>query len=126
MNGGWNQHSSALFIQPVYDVTKRATFNSLPSWMNEIAENCTVRDPVVLLCGVKLDEESKREVPDTEAMLFAAKHKLLHCETSAKTGQNVEFCFFQLGAKVSDQASNNPAGKMTGDIVRETFATQFC
>ncbi|XP_003741085.1 ras-related protein Rab-4B [Galendromus occidentalis] len=87
----------------VYDITRRETFKNLPSWLDEIKEYCTERKPVILLCGLKLDQDPKREVSYTEAVMFAAKHEMLHCETSAKTGKNVDFCFLQLGAKILER-----------------------
>ena len=71
--------------------------------MEEIVEFCTERNPAIVLCGLKLDMEKEREVTDTEAIMFAARHKMYHCETSAKTGENVNLCFLQLGAQVGSQ-----------------------
>ena len=95
-------------------------------WIDEVNDYCTERTPVKILCGVRLDEEQNRMVSDTEAMMFAAKHKMLHCETSAKTGENVDFCFFQLAAKVCSYSSSalqsDPPIRALTNYLRQSFS----
>jgi GTPase SAR1 family protein len=46
--------------------------------------------------GNKSDLDSKRQVSREEAEGFAASHGLTYIETSAKTNENVDFCFTNL------------------------------
>ena len=70
----------------VYDITKRATYESVTSWINELLklsdENC-----LIALVGNKLDVvekfPNKREVPEKEAKSYAFLNHCLFFETSA-------------------------------------------
>lgn len=73
----------------VYDVTKRETFESLPTWLNETLT--TGKNSIVLLMiGNKTDLTEKRQVTTKEAQEFARANKILFMETSAKNGVNIE------------------------------------
>merc|ERR1712232_965556 len=61
----------------VYDITRRATYNHLTSWLTD-ARNLTNPNTVIMLIGNKKDAE---------------EHGLVFLETSAKTGENVEEAF---------------------------------
>eukprot|EP00755_Sulcionema_specki_P029376 Sspe_Gene.92033::Locus_63764_Transcript_1_1_Confidence_1.000_Length_808::g.92033::m.92033/K07881/RAB14; Ras-related protein Rab-14 len=76
----------------VYDVTRRATFNHITSWLTD-ARNLTNPQTVMMLIGNKSDLESSREVSFEEASKFAEENQLLFFECSAKTGTNVEEAF---------------------------------
>jgi len=76
----------------VFDVTSRSSFSRLTEWMFELELYCK-RDPVKLLVGNKADLEDKREVSKAEGMEFAKKYNILYMETSATTGDEVEYAF---------------------------------
>jgi len=78
----------------VYDVTKRATFENLQKWLEEMRENAYSKMTIILV-GNKVDLESEREVSTEEGTQFAKKNNLLFFETSAKTSLNVEKAFYQ-------------------------------
>ena len=50
-----------------------------------------------VLCGNKLDRESDRQVSSDEAEAFAHEMQLHLFETSAKTGENIEDVFREIG-----------------------------
>ncbi|XP_050428773.1 ras-related protein Rab-39B isoform X1 [Adelges cooleyi] len=81
----------------IYDITKRASFEHIPVWMNDAKRHIEPHRPVFVLVGCKLDLVnsgfSKREVTEEEAKQFGAEHNMLTVETSAKTGSNVELAF---------------------------------
>jgi small GTP-binding protein len=78
----------------LFDVSRRASFNSVGSWLRELREHCSVPSVRVLLVGNKADlPESQREVGYEEANSFAALHGLEYLETSARTGRNVDVAF---------------------------------
>merc|ERR1711874_118615 len=78
----------------VYDITSRESFNALSNWLTDAR---TLASPaiVILLVGNKEDLEDEREVTFLEASRFAQEHDLVFCETSAKTGENVEEAFLK-------------------------------
>ena len=49
----------------VYDVTKRATFENLQKWLEEMRENAYSKMTIILV-GNKVDLESEREVSTEE------------------------------------------------------------
>ena len=76
----------------VYDITRRATYNHLTSWLTD-ARNLTNPNTVIMLIGNKKDADEQRDVTYEEASQFAEEHGLVFLETSAKTGENVEEAF---------------------------------
>ena len=76
----------------VFDVTSRASFTRLTEWMFELELYCK-GDPVKLLVGNKADLEDRREVSKAEGMEFAKKYNILYMETSATSGDEVEYAF---------------------------------
>ena len=76
----------------VYDVTQRATFDELQSWIDEGKKYGA--DPLVLptvLCANKCDK--KRVVSEDEGKAFASKNGMTYYETSALSGNNVHEMF---------------------------------
>jgi len=78
----------------VYDVTRRATYNHLTSWLID-ARNLTHPNTIITLIGNKRDLESERDVTVEEASKFAQENGLYFMESSAKTGENVEEAFLK-------------------------------
>ena len=68
----------------VFDVTLKASFDNVNSWLNEISEN--LNDPCLVLFGNKIDRDKNEwEVTQEEAKKFAEEKNLTYFETSAKT-----------------------------------------
>eukprot|EP00300_Choanocystis_sp_HF-7_P033786 c46210_g1_i1.p1 GENE.c46210_g1_i1~~c46210_g1_i1.p1 ORF type:complete len:210 (-),score=43.50 c46210_g1_i1:106-735(-) len=86
----------------VYDITRRATYNRVSSWLEDARKN-TNPNTIILLIGNKADLETAREVPYDEAKKFADENNMLFLETSAKTGQGVEEAFLQTARAIYDQ-----------------------
>jgi Ras-related protein Rab-2A len=98
----------------VFDISRRATFDSATAWLNDlrlIAEDGIV----VVLVGNKSDlapasDETdtsqsqtprKREVTRAEAEAWSKAHNVLtYIETSAKSGDNVELAFRQVAERI--------------------------
>eukprot|EP00727_Mastigamoeba_balamuthi_P012674 m51a1_g8029 putative ras-related protein rab-14-like (207) ;mRNA; r:24026-25304 len=78
----------------VYDISRRATFAHLMSWLTD-ARNLTNPNTVIMLVGSKRDLDAQREVQYEEAAAFAKDNDLLFLETSAKTGEGIEECFIK-------------------------------
>ncbi len=94
--------SSVLLI---FDVNKRASFESLDNWMKELKRqeiglrsrsSDNVDSVAIILCGNKIDC-IQRSVKRSEAVAFKEKHKLLaYFEVSAREGSNVDAMFENL------------------------------
>jgi Ras-related protein Rab-2A len=86
----------------VFDVTNRASFQSLQGWLDDARANCNV--PItVMLVGNKADLESKRQVSRDEAKAFADSANLSYIETSAKTSANVDEAFIATAQEIYDK-----------------------
>jgi small GTP-binding protein len=73
----------------LFDLTDRSTFESLPSWFNEIEINVSSKNVPIMLLGAKADrvesQRSKRQVPRDEAESFAEERGVAYLEFSSKT-----------------------------------------
>lgn len=85
----------------VYDVTRKATFAHIGSWLQDVRSN-TNPHCVMILVGNKTDLEAEREVSFEEAQKFAEENNLLFLECSALSGENVEQAFLSTARKVHE------------------------
>ncbi|KAK2072252.1 hypothetical protein P8C59_006620 [Phyllachora maydis] len=89
----------------VYDISNRASFQSMERWFAE-AEMNTVPGVVLYLVGAKLDKAGTgRAVPQEEGQALAEAHGARFCEASAKTRDNVRRPFVE----IVDQIVQSPA-----------------
>ncbi|MFX1538667.1 MAG: GTP-binding protein, partial [Promethearchaeota archaeon] len=94
----------------VFDITRRASFENIPNWIDELWKYSKRGKPPIVLLGNKAD--LKAQVPNSvtneeiRAFLdeinatpeFVAKNiKIPYFETSALTGLNVEHAFMSMG-----------------------------
>jgi Ras-related protein Rab-14 len=86
----------------VYDVSRRATFAHIGSWLADARSN-TNPQTVMILIGNKSDLEEAREVTFEEAAAFAEENNLLFLECSAKSGTNVEEAFISTAKKIHEK-----------------------
>ena len=93
-----------------FDLTKRSSFNSLESWLNDIKENSN-EVPVVIF-GNKCDLFENYEVENEEAKKFAKEHNLQYFETSAKQNVNVQEGF----NSIAEIAYEKYSGKNSLDL----------
>ncbi|KAF7632413.1 hypothetical protein Mgra_00008193 [Meloidogyne graminicola] len=83
----------------VYDVSSRASFESLDHWLLEVDTYCTRADAIKMLVGNKIDEDL-RVVTREEGTQFARRHRMLFIEASAKTREGVVCAFEELVQKI--------------------------
>lgn len=71
-----------------YDITSKATFDNLQSWISfvlDVAPHCRI-----VVVGNKADLENRRVVQIPDAMAMAQTHDTPYIEVSAKTGVGIE------------------------------------
>merc|ERR1712060_313113 len=86
----------------VYDITRRETFNSLASWLDDARQHANA-NMTIMLIGNKSDLTHRRAVTTEEGEAFAKEHGLVFMETSAKTAHNVEEAFINTARKIYDK-----------------------
>jgi len=77
----------------VYAITSKESFNSLPSFRDQILRVKDSDGYPVVICGNKADMEDAREVSKEDGQALAQKLNCPFFETSAKTRVNVEEAF---------------------------------
>ncbi|KAL5013215.1 hypothetical protein ScPMuIL_007485 [Solemya velum] len=89
-------YRSANGVVIAYDLTKRASFDNIPRWLDDV-KRYAGSNLVQLLIGNKRDMESLREVNITEAKTLAQHYNMLDSiETSAKDNTNIDEVFFKM------------------------------
>ena len=84
----------------MFDVTDRATFENINTWMKQISNNVNPEEVKIIMLGNKTDLEDDRQVSEKEGEEMAQKHGLTYYEASAKSGQNVKEAFEDLANKI--------------------------
>jgi small GTP-binding protein len=79
----------------VCDLTRPETFHHLPSYWNDLRRVCPTAQ--VILAANKIDLTDDLRIPSSEIDAYAASLKIPHYQTSAKSGNQVETLFRQLG-----------------------------
>ncbi|EFP92287.2 uncharacterized protein PGTG_18502 [Puccinia graminis f. sp. tritici CRL 75-36-700-3] len=90
----------------VYDVTNRASFESLPSWFSELDTFAhSPQDVVRVIVGNKVDKDESRTVSTEEGRAFASDNHAMFFETSVKTRKGVDEVFEAVVDKIIDSIS---------------------
>mmetsp|Transcript_7836 Transcript_7836/g.23667 ORF Transcript_7836/g.23667 Transcript_7836/m.23667 type:complete len:209 (+) Transcript_7836:244-870(+) len=89
----------------LYDISKRATFESVERWLAELKENSDT-NMVIMLVGNKCDLGHSRAVSTEEGAAFASRHSLSFIETSALDATNVTEAFTQILTEIYRQTGN--------------------
>lgn len=86
----------------VFDVTNRATFDHLKSWIADAKEHGKDHT-IMFVVGNKIDLTSHRQVKMEEAKEMADHYGLHYMETSGKTGHNVDHTFRHVALELTKQ-----------------------
>ncbi len=99
----------------VFDLTRPETFYNLPGWLNELwTSNKTFRIPLIIV-GNKIDLKKSKDLKLDTIQNFIAQLQsrkelegvsIQYIETSAKTGENVETAFKELGKIIVELLEN--------------------
>ena len=101
----------------VYDITDRASFDHVTTWLKDI-RSLSPEQAVVMLVGTKVDlASSKRQVPTEEGQSFADANGLFFRECSSLERTQVDEVFTQTAEKVYQrvlQGVVDPTDERTG------------
>ncbi len=93
------QGSEAVVL--VFDLTNPKSFSSISDWYTDIQRNISNEvKPLGYLFGNKCDMIEERKINKEDAIKLASNLNLNYIETSALTGENIEYAFFQIAEKV--------------------------
>jgi len=87
---------SSVFAVVVYSVDSRDSFDKISHWVSMIRQEWPVsqeKKKDIILIGNKSDLAEKRQINIEEGEAKAAEMNCLFLETSAKTGENVNYMF---------------------------------
>tara|TARA_B110000908_G_scaffold169588_1_gene227036 strand:- start:103 stop:708 length:606 start_codon:yes stop_codon:yes gene_type:complete len=90
-------YRNAVFAIVVYDITSLSSFNEAQCWINEIKIKSDTK--VIALIGNKVDLETNRQVIKEDIAEYVNDNNLIHLETSAKSGYNINNIFIKLSEK---------------------------
>ena len=86
----------------VFDLTNYNSFKHLPEWIEEVL--ASIKDEIpVLLVGNKSDLIDQRAVSKEEISKLTKDFNMYYMETSARTGDGVEDCFYVLACLIIGQ-----------------------
>ncbi|MHA1310400.1 MAG: Rab family GTPase [Candidatus Helarchaeota archaeon] len=83
----------------VYDITRRNTFDAVKEWFSRLMVNVGHKIPMILV-GNKVDLTEQRMITKSEGEKLAQELRIEFLETSAKTGENIDLAFKNLGKKI--------------------------
>uniref|UniRef100_A0A0D6R1V7 Uncharacterized protein n=1 Tax=Araucaria cunninghamii TaxID=56994 RepID=A0A0D6R1V7_ARACU len=99
----------------VYDITSLDSFIRAKKWVEELQRQGTP-NMVMALAGNKADLVTKRKVEPEEAQTYAKENGLFLIETSAKTAQNVNELFYEIGKRLHKaQPTQSSQGLLLAD-----------
>ena len=82
----------------VYDITQKDTLNGAKGWIQELKKN--VESCIIILAANKFDLKEERTITKQEVEEYANINNIIHLETSAKSGHNVERVFNIISEKM--------------------------
>ena len=105
-------YRNAIGVLLVFSLTDHVSFEKLDEWITDVSQYCHPKANMILV-GNKSDLSDSRKVTLDEIKKFTEGHNLQYIESSAKTGSNINECFYQVAKSIYD-------GVVTGDIVLST------
>uniref|UniRef100_A0AAV1VJM3 Uncharacterized protein n=1 Tax=Peronospora matthiolae TaxID=2874970 RepID=A0AAV1VJM3_9STRA len=92
----------------VYDITRKQSLTTLKNWVKELKQ-LGPDNIVIAIAGNKSDLEERREVPASQARVYAEEIGALFIETSAKEDTNVSDLFIQISQALPTASTESNA-----------------
>ncbi|KAL3535761.1 hypothetical protein ACH5RR_004222 [Cinchona calisaya] len=106
----------------VYDITNTDSFERAKKWVQQLQRHGNSHMIVVLVAN-KADLNSDRTVENEEGENYAKENGLLFFETSAKSAQNVNELFYEIGLKIEEEDCFAALGRDKFDIMKMSLHT---
>ena len=90
----------------VFDLTSHASFEALPTWVENFYKNGPEQKNTILI-GNKKDLVEERQVSQEEVELFSQTNNMIYFETSAKDGDNIDYVFSYTAEKLLEFYKGN-------------------
>ena len=108
----------------VYDITDNDSLLNLPKWVKEAKRNCDESLQTFVVVGNKIDLKEKKKSDDEflkkfiEDLSKEMNHGILHINTSALTGENINLLFQKLTEKLLIEAGeeSDQIGKLLTEL----------
>mmetsp|Transcript_81192 Transcript_81192/g.161965 ORF Transcript_81192/g.161965 Transcript_81192/m.161965 type:complete len:222 (-) Transcript_81192:195-860(-) len=84
----------------VYDITDFESFAKVQKWVKEL-KSIVGNDISIVIAGNKYDLESKRAVPEADALAYAETVGAAHIYTSAKLNKGLDETFTELATRMN-------------------------
>ena len=81
-------------------MTDRNSFDTVAKFWFRQLKQYALKDIIIALAGNKADLVEKRAVAREEVEAYCKANNMIHLETSAKTGQNIEEVFVEIARRV--------------------------
>ena len=94
-------YRGAQAVLMVYDVTSAESFENVARWMSDVKSVSS--NSIVVLVGNKRDKKG-RVTSTEEGAKLALSYGAMFVETSAKTGENIDGVFEEIGALLMEKA----------------------
>ena len=102
----------------VYDITRKASFDSIEKWVNDLTSTADKKLTIVLI-GNKSDLEDQRQVTKEQAEEKANKLQVAFLETSAFSGENLEKAFEMMINEIFKKCHEEMLAEVEGDEIEK-------
>lgn len=109
----------------VYSITRRASFNEIDRWINDIQNNAP-EEAKIILVGNKTDLEIERDVSPEEGQEKANHYGALFFEVSAKTGDGISDIFMTAGRVFVEELMAKATNVAKRDIITNNGDKKKC
>ena len=123
------KYSNAIIL--IYDITNKASFDKLKFFIEDVKKgqgDNFIKIPIFLV-GNKMDAEERRVITKEQGEKFAKEHGCLFSESSAKTGENIDYIFDKLVLTLLENEQNpkfkNPIKELEDKVRKKINENNF-